>query len=140
MLRIATYDLTNCYQKRKRKVHVAATIGLTLVTDPSFASYGVHSSGSYTISPFAPFDRATVLSSLPLSPTASPIQLASLSMSYPVASAPFDSSVETTFTTMPHPEWTYGQKTETLGEDGAAWVKGEEAGWKLVDTSKIEPA
>ncbi|KAF7789291.1 hypothetical protein EIP86_000233 [Pleurotus ostreatoroseus] len=61
-------------------------------------------------------------------------------MSYPVASAPFDSSVETTFTTMPHPKWTYGQKTENLGKDGVEWAKGEEAGWKLVDTSKTEPA
>lgn len=53
---------------------------------------------------------------------------------------PFDPSAQTTFTDMPHPEWTYGQKTETLGQDGADWVKGEEEGWKLVVAAKTEPA
>ncbi|KZT64133.1 hypothetical protein DAEQUDRAFT_769966 [Daedalea quercina L-15889] len=48
---------------------------------------------------------------------------------------PFNSSFAYQNTLPPNPQWTYGQKiTET--PEGMAWMKGEEEGWKVVDTAK----
>lgn len=52
---------------------------------------------------------------------------------------PFEShSQEIAYTESPHPDWTYGQKTEST-PDGKRWLEGEEKGWTVVDPSKEDP-
>lgn len=51
---------------------------------------------------------------------------------------PFDRSLSLKFTQTPNPQWTYGQQLDATPE-GKAWLEGEKAGWKVVDTEKEDP-
>ncbi|KAF7984909.1 hypothetical protein HWV62_10925 [Athelia sp. TMB] len=43
------------------------------------------------------------------------------------------------YTQTPNPEWKFGEKIESTIQ-GRAWLEGEKAGWKHVDTSTEDPA
>ena len=43
-----------------------------------------------------------------------------------------------TYTEPPQPEWTYRQGIEATA-DGRAWIEGEKAGWKTIDTATEDP-
>ncbi|KAH9916922.1 uncharacterized protein B0H18DRAFT_48949 [Fomitopsis serialis] len=47
----------------------------------------------------------------------------------------FNNSFAYQSTLSPNPQWTYGQKTADTPA-GKAWMEGEKAGWKVVDTAK----
>jgi len=44
------------------------------------------------------------------------------------------------FTASPAPGFQFGQKVEDLSPEGKAWVEGEKAGWKVIETEKEDPA
>ena len=39
----------------------------------------------------------------------------------------------------PNPSWEYGQKVSATAA-GKEWEAGEEAGWRGIDTSKVDPS
>ncbi|KZT00190.1 uncharacterized protein LAESUDRAFT_666698 [Laetiporus sulphureus 93-53] len=51
---------------------------------------------------------------------------------------PLNHSQEFQLTQSPNPQWHYGQKVADTPE-GRAWMEGEKAGWKVVDTAKEDP-
>ena len=51
---------------------------------------------------------------------------------------PFDPAPNGVATAPPNPEWKYGEGYEASPR-ADEWAKGEEAGWKTVDTSKTHP-
>lgn len=43
------------------------------------------------------------------------------------------------YTKAPNPNWKFGDKLDATAQ-GKAWIEGENAGWKHIDTSAEDPA
>ena len=50
----------------------------------------------------------------------------------------FEDDLRTSYTTPPNPGWKIGQKVDATPE-GRAWLEGEKAGWKFIDTKEVSP-